>query len=114
MRLRAEGHTLVAEVTDDGRGFDPTVAQGGVGLVGMRERVEELGGEIEVGSRPGEGAKVTIRVAMGRGTSTPMTSIRDAFPPRRVCPTWGKVASQRSEARLLWRAATAGSTAPAR
>ena len=94
VRLRAEGHTLVAEVTDDGRGFDPTVAQGGVGLVGMRERVEELGGEIEVGSRPGEGAKVTMRVAMGHGTSThprSMTSsIRDAFPPSRVCPTCGE------------------------
>jgi signal transduction histidine kinase len=68
VRLRAEGNALVTEVIDDGRGFDPTVAQGGVGLVGMRERVEELGGEIEVSSRPGEGTEVTMRVPLGGGT----------------------------------------------
>ena len=61
----------MAEITDDGRGFDPVVAQGGVGLVGMRERVEELGGEIEVSSRPGEGTEVTVRVPLGGGTPGP-------------------------------------------
>jgi signal transduction histidine kinase len=68
VRLRTEGETLVAEVSDDGRGFDPGVARGGVGLVGMRERVEGLGGKIEVRSRPGEGTKVTARVPSGDGT----------------------------------------------
>jgi signal transduction histidine kinase len=72
VRLSAEGNTLVAEVTDDGRGFDPTVTQGGVGLVGMRERVEELGGEIEVSSRLGEGTEITVRVPVGGGTPTPL------------------------------------------
>ena len=71
VRQRTEGDVLVAEVTDDGRGFDPMVAQGGVGLVGMRERVEELGGEIEVKSRPGEGTEVTVRVPSGGGTPGP-------------------------------------------
>jgi len=71
VRLRAESETLVAEVTDDGRGFDPRVARGGVGLVGMRERVEGLGGEIEVRSRPGEGTKVMVRVPVGGGTPAP-------------------------------------------
>jgi signal transduction histidine kinase len=71
VRLRTEGETLVAEITDDGRGFDPVAVQGGVGLVGMRERVEELGGEIEVESRPGEGTEVTVRVPSGGGTPGP-------------------------------------------
>src|ERR671911_1404337 len=62
VRLWTEGDTLVMEVADDGRGFDPAVAQGGVGLVGMRERVEALGGEVEVSSRPGNGTEVTVRV----------------------------------------------------
>jgi len=66
VRLRTEGDTLVAEVTDDGRGFDPRIAQGGVGLVGMRERVEELGGEIEISSRPGEGTEVTVKIPLRR------------------------------------------------
>ena len=69
--LRNEGETLVAEVTDDGRGFDPMVVRGGVGLVGMRERVEGLGGEIEVRSRPGEGTRVIVMVPSGGGTPAP-------------------------------------------
>jgi two-component system sensor histidine kinase DegS len=71
VRLQAEGETLVAKITDDGRGFDPVVAQGGVGLVGMRERVEELGGQIEVKSQPGEGTEVRVRVPVGDGTPGP-------------------------------------------
>jgi PAS domain S-box-containing protein len=67
VRLWVEDDTLMAEVTDDGGGFDPMVAQGGVGLVGMRERVEELGGEIALKSRPGEGTEVTVRVPSGGG-----------------------------------------------
>jgi signal transduction histidine kinase len=70
VRLRAEGNTLVTGVIDDGRGFDPTVAQGGVGLIGVRERVEELGGEIKVISRLREGTEVTVRVPVGGGTPT--------------------------------------------
>jgi PAS domain S-box-containing protein len=71
VRLRTDVEAILLEVTDDGRGFDPMGAQGGVGLVGMRERVEELGGEIEVKSRPGEGTEVTVRVPSGGGTPGP-------------------------------------------
>ena len=71
VRLQTEGETLVAEVTDDGRGFDPEAAQGGVGLVGMSERVEGLGGEIEVKSPPGGGTKIMVRVPLEGGTQAP-------------------------------------------
>ena len=71
VRLRTDVAAILLEVADDGRGFDPMVAQGGVGLVGMRERVEELGGQIEVKSRPGEGTEVTVRVPSGGGTPDP-------------------------------------------
>jgi len=43
--LEAEGaNSIVAEVADDGRGFDPASANGGVGIEGMRERASLLGG----------------------------------------------------------------------
>ena len=71
VRLQTEGETLVAEVADDGRGLDPEAAQGGVGLVGMKERVEGLGGKIEVKSPPGGGTKVMVRVPLGDGTQAP-------------------------------------------
>jgi len=50
---------IMAQVTDDGRGFDPetTVARaaraGRLGLVGMHERVRMLGGQTRIESRPG-------------------------------------------------------------
>jgi nitrate/nitrite-specific signal transduction histidine kinase len=50
-------------VSDDGRGFDPASARSsrrGLGLVGMRERTEELDGSLEIVSRHGEGCRVAV------------------------------------------------------
>ena len=69
--LRTDDEAILIEVADDGQGFDPGSARAGMGLVGMRERVEGLGGKIEVRSRPGEGTKVTVRVPVGGGTPDP-------------------------------------------
>jgi signal transduction histidine kinase len=50
------------DVADDGRGFDPTTADrsGGLGLLGMRERVADLGGELAIESAPGEGTALAV------------------------------------------------------
>ena len=72
VRLWTDVEAVLLEVTDDGCGFDPMVAQGGgVGIVVMRERVAELGGQIEVKSQPGEGTEVRVRVPVGDGTPGP-------------------------------------------
>ncbi|SFR00032.1 Histidine kinase-, DNA gyrase B-, and HSP90-like ATPase [Lentzea waywayandensis] len=56
------GNVLI-EVVDDGTGFDPAaVSTGGMGLTGMRERVQRIGGELEVDSSP-EGS-TTVRVTI--------------------------------------------------
>jgi PAS domain S-box-containing protein len=68
VRLQRQGEALVAGVIDDGRGFDSASTRAGVGLSAMRERVEGLGGKIEVKSPPGEGTKVTVRVPLEGGT----------------------------------------------
>jgi two-component system sensor histidine kinase UhpB len=49
-------------VSDDGRGFDPAVRGGGLGLVGMAERARLVGGELDVRSAPGGGTTITLRV----------------------------------------------------
>ncbi len=59
-----DGRIRVA-VADDGRGFDVTSAprsrEGrGVGLLGMRERAEALGGTLRVSSQPGHGTRIEI------------------------------------------------------
>jgi signal transduction histidine kinase len=48
-------------VTDDGRGFDPKTARG-YGLRGMRDRVGQVGGTVEVTSAPGAGAEIRVEV----------------------------------------------------
>jgi two-component system, NarL family, sensor histidine kinase DevS len=53
---------LTLKVSDDGAGFDPSAVSSGVGLRGMKERVEVLGGALEIVSWPGEGTEVTARV----------------------------------------------------
>ena len=54
------------EVKDDGRGFDAATYDGGrgghFGLVGMRERAEQMGGSASVNSTPGAGTEVVVRV----------------------------------------------------
>ena len=64
---RLVDHQVQIVVRDDGRGFDPAAVDAGRGLLGMRERVELLGGEIEVGSAPEGGTRVTARVPVERG-----------------------------------------------
>lgn len=66
--LENEGDAVRLSVTDDGRGFDVTQALGreaapsGIGLRGMQERIEALGGMLQISSRPGAGASVTAVV----------------------------------------------------
>jgi signal transduction histidine kinase len=53
---------LSFEVTDDGLGFDAAATAPGTGLQGMADRVEALGGSIEIRSLPGQGTTVSGRI----------------------------------------------------
>jgi len=59
---REAGGRIEIAVRDDGAGFDPAASTGGRGLTGMRERIELLGGQIEVSSEPGGGTEITASV----------------------------------------------------
>ena len=62
--LSREDGSLVLEVEDDGKGFDPEEAAGrGRGLGNLRARAEALGGKIEIDSASGEGTRVRLEVA---------------------------------------------------
>ena len=60
-----DGETVL-DVRDDGSGFTPAAdgagANGGLGLRGMRERVEALGGRLAVESAPGQGTTIAVTV----------------------------------------------------
>ena len=59
---------LLFSVRDNGCGFDPEaapgVAEGHFGLLGIRERIELLGGELSIKSGVGEGTKISIRLKL--------------------------------------------------
>jgi signal transduction histidine kinase len=67
------GHgRLTATVSDAGPGFDPTdigagTDGGGLGLAGLRDRVESLGGALAIESAPGRGSKLTLSLALANG-----------------------------------------------
>ncbi len=68
IRLDSDAESVMLEVADDGRGFDPTAmyARTSMGLQGMRERLAGIGGTFEVESAPGEGTRITARMVVQR------------------------------------------------
>jgi len=55
------------QVDDDGCGFDTsTPANGHYGIIGMRERIEHLGGKFVLRSGPGEGTHLAVAVPLIR------------------------------------------------
>ena len=70
---------VTLDVADDGIGFDPAGTSpgpsGGLGLLGIRERVEALGGSVAVESMPGRGTTVGIFVPTGREGEPPAAAI---------------------------------------
>jgi signal transduction histidine kinase len=65
LHLELVGETLVAEVRDDGAGFEPDAQfPGHLGLQSMRERAFRLGGDVEITSSTGHGT--TVRAVIPR------------------------------------------------
>lgn len=55
--LKRERNSVVVEIIDDGKGFQPERTRG-MGILGMEERVRQLGGELAIRSTPGKGTAV--------------------------------------------------------
>ena len=61
-------NNVIIDVEDDGIGFDPsqkmvvTDSGRGLGLLGMRERVELLGGKLIINSKPGNGTRIHAEI----------------------------------------------------
>ena len=64
---RSDG-TIQAVVEDNGAGFDPAVAGKRLGLLGMRERLVLLGGEVQIESEPGRGTTIIARIPTRAGS----------------------------------------------
>jgi signal transduction histidine kinase len=64
--IRSPRRRLRIEVSDRGRGFDPTTGQAGFGLFAVRENVFRLGGTFALDSAPGKGARAIISMPLGK------------------------------------------------
>jgi signal transduction histidine kinase len=59
------------EISDNGKGIDlqagklPADSPRGLGILGMQERVAQVGGTLEIRSRPGEGTRISIKIPLG-------------------------------------------------
>ena len=71
VRLRGQESGLTFEVEDDGIGFDTATVTRGAGLTNMVDRVEALGGNVDVTSAPGSGTQVSGNVP---------ATVREAVP----------------------------------
>jgi PAS domain S-box-containing protein len=59
-RLMYDPKELRLEFSDDGDGFKAQDRHDGLGLAGMRERVEQMGGELKITSSRGKGTKISV------------------------------------------------------
>jgi len=70
IHLEMAQRKLSLSVADNGRGFEQDEAfsevGGHFGLLGMRERAERLGGELQLHSEPGQGTEVAVTVPLAR------------------------------------------------
>ena len=75
VRLRCAGSSFVIEVTDSGCGFESKLAARGFGLTSLGERLELIGGRLEIYSLPGRGTRAVVTVPLMTG------GLRDPAPP---------------------------------
>ncbi|HEX2728961.1 MAG TPA: PAS domain-containing sensor histidine kinase, partial [Rubrobacteraceae bacterium] len=77
--LRTEEDDLLVCVEDDGTGFEPEAAPG-LGISGMRERAEKLGGGLEIQSHPAEGTRICLTIPrMPPKLSGPASEVLDRW-----------------------------------
>ncbi len=58
LKLDGSDGALTFEVSDNGKGFDPASVKRGAGLTNMTDRVDALGGRLEMTSTPGTGTRI--------------------------------------------------------
>jgi signal transduction histidine kinase len=76
IRVQQEPHRLTLSVQDDGQGFDVQQMKG-LGLLGIQERVAQLGGECHVHSEPGSGTVLTVELPFNASEGNGVTSARE-------------------------------------
>jgi signal transduction histidine kinase len=60
--VKQDDARVIASIQDDGKGFDALITNGGLGLLGMTERVRALQGRMSVASEPSRGTLISLEL----------------------------------------------------
>lgn len=69
--VSVEQRKLKVSLSDNGFGFDSSAPSAGWGLDSMKQRAEEMGGEMELASRPGGGTTIILEVPLAALSKEP-------------------------------------------
>jgi len=58
--IEPDANVIVITITDDGKGFDRELVMMGNGIHNMQKRIQDIGGDFDLVSKPNEGTKITI------------------------------------------------------
>jgi signal transduction histidine kinase len=75
--VNAKDGRIRLSVQDDGKGFAAS-QEPGLGILGMQERVQRLGGELDVDSKPGRGTIVSFTLPVARRIDQGIRPLRTA------------------------------------
>lgn len=89
VEIQIDDEQITIEVSDDGRGFDPTSLRqyskrNGFGLFALAERIEMLEGSLDIETGPGHGCHITIRAPQDDRPSSPQMTTTTAESPEAV------------------------------
>jgi signal transduction histidine kinase len=66
VQAKAEGADILVVIQDDGVGFEAMPAsRGGLGLLGIQERVQALAGKLKIASKPQQGTRIQVQIPHG-------------------------------------------------
>jgi PAS domain S-box-containing protein len=69
IKLSYSDGLIYLSVIDDGKGFDPGNRSGGIGLLGINERIQLLGGKLDISTRPDHGTRITAMIPWVSGVN---------------------------------------------
>ncbi|RYD95360.1 MAG: hypothetical protein EOP50_08110 [Sphingobacteriales bacterium] len=69
VQLNSDASELQLIVEDNGKGFDPETAKGGLGIPNLRSRMEAYGGTLVIDSAPGHGTTAVLEFRLSAGAT---------------------------------------------
>ncbi len=64
IQIKKAGNRIIIKISDNGKGFDPDKAKGGIGLKNLKKRAADMDASLTITSQPGQGTSVELTFAV--------------------------------------------------